>query len=199
MYQIHYLDDFLFLEAPDTDEGERSLDIALRMLELLGVPVATHKTEGPSTLVTFIGILIDTVSFELRLPDEKIQRLRALLERWQSKRSCRRKELKLLWGTYPMQPPLSDLGAPFSDSSSACFMWQRNQNILFASTLEPGQTSPGGAVSCSLGMGHPSFRSLTLTHKCTLMPQATLVVELSQTTDGSKSGGQSIGTILTLQ
>ncbi len=63
-----------------------------------GIPVATHKTEGPSTTVTFLGILIDTDQFQLRLPVEKLARLRSLVALWQRKRSCTRKELESLVG-----------------------------------------------------------------------------------------------------
>ena len=97
-HQIHYLDDFMFLGAPDTDEAARALCIALRMLDYLGLPVATRKTEGPADCITFLGIVIDTRAFELRLPAVKIVRLQALLRSWSSKRSCTRKELESLLG-----------------------------------------------------------------------------------------------------
>ncbi len=59
-HQIHYLDDFLFFGAPKTDEGRKALDIVLRVLAWLEVPVASHKTEGPATALTYLGILINT-------------------------------------------------------------------------------------------------------------------------------------------
>lgn len=74
---------------------------ALSVLQYLGIPVAAHKTEGPVTCLAFIGILIDTVLFELRLPEEKIERLRSLLDEWRAKRSCTRKELEDICLTQP--------------------------------------------------------------------------------------------------
>ncbi len=71
-HQLHYLDDFLLLGAPDTEEGATVLSIALEVFRSLGIPVATHKTEGPATLITFLGILIDTQAFEARLPPEEL-------------------------------------------------------------------------------------------------------------------------------
>lgn len=97
-HQLHYLDDFLFLGAPNTDEGERALRIALWIFEFLGIPVAVHKTEGPSTCVTFLGILIDTIRGELRLPAEKLQRLQSLIESWCLEKAHTRKELESLLG-----------------------------------------------------------------------------------------------------
>lgn len=97
-YQIHYLDDFLLLGAPGTDEGERALATILRVLQSLGFPVAYHKTEGPAVLVVFLGILIDTLSFQLRLPHEKLQRLQDLLRSWETKKTTTRRELESLIG-----------------------------------------------------------------------------------------------------
>ena len=97
-HQLHYIDDFLFLGAPDTGEGARALSIALEVFQLLGIPVAVHKTEGPATLITFLGILIDTKAFELRLPRDKLCRLRELLRLWGTKKVCTRKELESLLG-----------------------------------------------------------------------------------------------------
>jgi len=95
---IHYLDDFLLLAAPSTEEGARVLALALHVFAMLGVPVSAHKTEGPATCVTFLGILIDTKAFELRLPMEKVKRLRDLLVSWITRKSCTRKELESLLG-----------------------------------------------------------------------------------------------------
>ena len=57
---LHYLDDFLFFGAPGTDEATSARDRALSMFQDLGVPVAMHKTEGPTTSLTFLDIVIDT-------------------------------------------------------------------------------------------------------------------------------------------
>lgn len=97
-HQIHYLDDFLFIGAPNTGEGQKVLATALGVLQYLGVPVAIDKTEGPSTCLAFLGILIDTQRCELRLPEEKIRRLRSLLEEWGSKKRHTRGELESLLG-----------------------------------------------------------------------------------------------------
>ena len=63
-HQLHYLDDFLFLGEPGSGQGAFALSTALELLQRLGIPVASHKIEGP----TFLGISIGTTRFELRLP-----------------------------------------------------------------------------------------------------------------------------------
>ena len=60
--------------------------------------MASHKTEGPATELSFLGILIDTVRFQLRLPTDKLARLCQLVAVWQAKRSCTRNELESFVG-----------------------------------------------------------------------------------------------------
>ena len=75
-----------------------ALSIALNVLDHLGFAVATHKTEGPSHCITFLGIVIDTKAFELQLPADKVQQLQGLVKSWCTKRSCTKKELETLLG-----------------------------------------------------------------------------------------------------
>ena len=85
-HQLHYLDDFLFLGAPDSLQGAESLAIALRVFE------------GPTTVLVFLGILIDTQAFELRLPVDKLARMQETICSWVGKKACTRKELESLLG-----------------------------------------------------------------------------------------------------
>ena len=64
----------------------------------LGLPTAPDKTVGPSTTITFLGIELDSVAQELRLPSIKLQRLRSSLTEWESKRNTSKHELQVLIG-----------------------------------------------------------------------------------------------------
>jgi len=97
-HQLHYLDDFLFLATPNSRQGQQILLIVLETLRRLGVPIAVHKTEGPSSILIFLGILIDTHNFELRLPAEKLGRLQDTIRQWVGRHSCTRSELESLLG-----------------------------------------------------------------------------------------------------
>ena len=97
-YQLHYLDDFLLLAPPNSPQGSESLSITLQAFARLGIPIATHKTEGPTTSLVFLGILIDTEKFELRLPADKLLRLQQALQHWVARRTCTRRELESLIG-----------------------------------------------------------------------------------------------------
>ncbi len=95
---LHYLDDYLLVGPPGSMECARNLDTLLTTFDRLGVPVALPKLEGPTTTLTFLGIEIDSMALQLRLPQTKLQELRALVASWKERRSCRRKELESLTG-----------------------------------------------------------------------------------------------------
>ena len=64
-------------------ECGRDLRVALQTCVRVGFPVAEEKTEGPATRITLLGIVIDSNLLELRLPREKLKKLRELVEKWQ--------------------------------------------------------------------------------------------------------------------
>ena len=81
-HQLHFLDDFLFLGRPGSDEAAHCLLQELELMNEFGIPIATHKIEGPSTTLTFPGILIDSQLLRLRLPADKLPQLQCLLQSW---------------------------------------------------------------------------------------------------------------------
>ena len=90
---LHYLHDYLFVGDSGMSECADALQLALRLCERLGVPVGDEKVEGPLTSLIFLGILLDTEARELRLPQEKLIRLRTLIQQWQHKKSCTKRKL----------------------------------------------------------------------------------------------------------
>ena len=95
---IHYLDDFLLISSSSEAEGATALALALEKCRQLGVPIASHKTEGPTTTITFLGIELDTVAQTMRLPSEKLGRLQRMIEGWSGRRSCIKRDLQSLIG-----------------------------------------------------------------------------------------------------
>ena len=94
----HYLDDFVFIGPPHSSQCADSLTILDRECSTLSIPMAAHKREGPTTCLPVLGIVIDMVAGELRLPANKLVRLQALLQQWGDKSACTRKELESLIG-----------------------------------------------------------------------------------------------------
>ena len=98
-YVRHYLDDFAVIGSPDSDECAEALTTLRGVCKALGVPLAEHKTEGPATRITYLGIEIDTQEGQLSLPAEKLERLQSLLASWGDRKVCSKKELESLIGT----------------------------------------------------------------------------------------------------
>ena len=95
---IHYLDDFFFCGPARSSTWGAALDTALPLCERLGFPVAPDKVVGPATVLTFLGIEIDSWKQELRLPAEKLSRLKVLVNNWAQKRNATKHELQSLLG-----------------------------------------------------------------------------------------------------
>ena len=95
----HYLDDFAVLGPVDSEQCGESLGVLKAVCNDLGIPLAPEKQAGPSSEIEFLGIIIDTTQQELRLPEEKLTRLKVLGEQWKSRSSCTKRELESLLGT----------------------------------------------------------------------------------------------------
>ena len=95
---LHYLDDYIFKGNTETSECADALKLALQLCEQLGVSVSKLKVEGPATILTFLEILMDTAAMELRLPEEKLRRLKLQIQQWKTKKSCTKRDLLSLIG-----------------------------------------------------------------------------------------------------
>ncbi|XP_048254567.1 uncharacterized protein LOC125381567 [Haliotis rufescens] len=70
---MHYLDDFLTGGTAGTSHCSDNLNGCVNTLEQLGVPIAHDKTVGPTTKLTFLGLEIDTIAMQIRIPEPKIK------------------------------------------------------------------------------------------------------------------------------
>ena len=70
---------------------ERALSTLVSNCMELGIPLATHKTEGPATSINFLDIVIDTEVGELWLPADKLAHLRSLVADWGGKEGVQQK------------------------------------------------------------------------------------------------------------
>ena len=97
-YVLHYLDGFLIMAPLGLGLASSLRPQVEALLDYMGAPIAHHKTEGPSSVLTFLGIQIDTDLFQMSLPLDKVQRLRDLLFQWRHWRTCTKKELQVYLG-----------------------------------------------------------------------------------------------------
>ena len=94
----HYIDDFVTVGAPGTGECARSMRAFKEVCGRMGMPLDDGKEEGPAMVLTFLGMELDTLQGEVRLPQERLLGLRKKLEEWRGMKSCRKRELLLVVG-----------------------------------------------------------------------------------------------------
>ena len=96
-YLIHYLDDFLLI-SPTQPACLHAKNTIVTLFTNLGIPLSWNKIEGPSTSLTFLGIQLDTLRWQLRLPEDKLSNLLSLLTDWLTKKKCTKRQLLSLIG-----------------------------------------------------------------------------------------------------
>lgn len=95
---IHYLDDFLTIGPPTSPICHQNLTTFTTLCNELGIPLALDKVEGPSTSLSFLGILLDTQRMEIRLPQDKFDRIQEMLVEWLEKKKATKREILSLVG-----------------------------------------------------------------------------------------------------
>ena len=95
---LHYLDDFLTMGSPGSEECAKNLEGLCRICAILGLPLAREKVEGPSTTLVFLGILLDSIRMEMRLPPGKIANLKGGVADWLQKKKATKRQLLSLIG-----------------------------------------------------------------------------------------------------
>ena len=95
---MHYLDDFLTMGHPHSPERQHNLHTLMQVCHLLNVPLATQKVEGPTPCLDFLGIILDTIRMEARLPEEKLTRIFHAVGNWLDKRNATKREILSLVG-----------------------------------------------------------------------------------------------------
>ena len=60
---------------------------------MLGIPLAIAKVEDPTTVLEFLGILLDTTRMEACLPEDKHVRVQTTVREWISKKKATKREI----------------------------------------------------------------------------------------------------------
>ena len=95
---FHYIDDFITLGAKGSHECLHNSTVMHRTCERLGLPPEPDKDVGPTTCLVFTGIEIDSEAMELRLPGDKLTKLKAELSSWRGRKACKKRDLLSLIG-----------------------------------------------------------------------------------------------------
>ena len=117
-FACHILDDFLLIEPPASKPPlnsycKSSLESMLSTFKTIGIPIADGKTQGPSQVLEFMGILLDTTKMQSRLPLDKTKKILASFEQFERKKSCTLHDLQSLIGTLNFACKVVPPGRPF--------------------------------------------------------------------------------------
>lgn len=109
---VHVLDDFLFIES-SLSQCAQSLQNFTKLCSEIGVPLAPDKTFGPDQVMPFLGITLDTILQEARLPLDKLDECRNLCRAFQNKKKITLKELQSIIGKLQFATSVVVPGRPF--------------------------------------------------------------------------------------
>ena len=96
---FHYADDFITVGRPGSEECWDNLAIIRDTCKITGIPVEEDKLEGPAPFLPFLGIELDILQLEIRLPTDKLERLQQQTREWRGKRAGLKRDLLSLIGT----------------------------------------------------------------------------------------------------
>ncbi|KAM3936780.1 LOW QUALITY PROTEIN: uncharacterized protein RB166_000609 [Leptodactylus fuscus] len=111
---IHYLDDFLFVAPAGDSLCQFLLDSFRSLMCRFGVPLSREKTEGPTTVLSFLGIELDSVHMVFRLPRDKLERLSSLLRGFLSVSKVTLRQMQSLLGLLVFACRVMPMGRVFS-------------------------------------------------------------------------------------
>ena len=95
---FHYLDDFITVGTPASSRCATYLEIIKQACVDTGTPIEESKCEGPATTLTFLGMELDSIALEIRLPQDKLINLRSLLGDWKARTAGKKRDLLSLIG-----------------------------------------------------------------------------------------------------
>jgi hypothetical protein len=76
--------------------GERTMALLSLVFDKLNIPLSANKTVGPTCVLEYIGIILDTVNMQARFAEGKIVRITGFIHTILNKPSCIKKELAQL-------------------------------------------------------------------------------------------------------
>ncbi len=132
----HVLDDFLMVSA-NKPQSDVRLSCFLSLCELLGIPVVCEKTDS-RTCITFLGITLDTIKMEARLPQDKLAKCLHLVNMYRGLNKITIKQLESLTGLLNFACKVIRLGRPFLRRLYSLLEGFRGQVPFFKVRLSAG-------------------------------------------------------------
>lgn len=96
---FHLLNDFLTVHNSNVD-GHRTMALLTLIFGRLQVPLSKPKTVGPTTVLEYLGVILDSEKMEARLPRDKIDRIIYFIRSLLNRTSCTKREMLQLLGHF---------------------------------------------------------------------------------------------------
>ena len=95
-FAVNYLDD---LGSAETEERAQQAFEKLRdIIRLFGLKEAVDKAASPSTLMVFLGLLINSIDLTITIPPRKLEEILQEVRKWRNKTTASLKEVQILAG-----------------------------------------------------------------------------------------------------
>ena len=95
---INYSDDFFAALSKDMHTARQQLQTIIAAFHDLNIPLAEDKIEGPSTIITYLGIIINSLLMTIEIPEERYNDSLTYLHDWLQRRTCTQRQIKSLIG-----------------------------------------------------------------------------------------------------
>ena len=94
----HYLDDFIFAGKVGSYHCQHLVYTFHSLCNQMGIPLNPDKEQGPTTCLVFLGLEIDTLNMQIRIPDQKVAEICYILEHHIQKRTITLSSLQSIVG-----------------------------------------------------------------------------------------------------
>ncbi len=95
----HYVNDFITIGKPNSPECAATLATIKSTCSITEAPIEENKCKSPTTSLTFLGMELDTIEFEIRLPHDKLERLQKLTSEWKGRKAGKKSDFLSLVST----------------------------------------------------------------------------------------------------
>ena len=95
---IHYLDDFFTAGPADSLACHHNMAAMKGLFKAINAPTNPDKEEGPSTTITFLGVLLDTTTMQASITTDRKAELLQAIHQLQGKHTCTKRQLLSLIG-----------------------------------------------------------------------------------------------------
>ena len=93
---IDYIDDYVGVSMPS--EATKSFNFLISLLKKLGLTISDKKLMEPGTRVVCLGVLIDSVTGTISIPQEKLDQIKDTVRDWMGKNVCTKRQLQSILG-----------------------------------------------------------------------------------------------------